>query len=140
MTLYVWPPISLSTIASPVSYNLDGTTTTVKNDTTDQLLSKGLPVSEIGLQMKDALAPITGSTINATPAVVKTFTANIKKMRITYNGGVQLTITKNATIVGYIAPGEKDTFDFKAKSGDTLSLSTASGSADGTLYLNFFGD
>ena len=139
MTIYVWPPIQLSTEAAPTRFNLDGVSTPVSEDTADQSNSIGLPVHEVGLTMVDEGDAIVGSTLSAAPLLIREFSVNIRKMRFVNNGGSVLIILLNDVAVGFSAPGEKETFDFKANAGDELKLATVAGAGSGNIYLTYFG-
>lgn len=148
MSLYVWPPVSLA--SSPVQFIKDGVNTSVEHDTGTPASSEPMPVIEIdsnGNSVTDGLAMVEGgdivdSSILNNPAymTVRTLAQDIKKIRIVYNGGTEIEIAINAVTVGIIAPGEKDTLDFKASTGDDIDLRTVAGvGLPGTVYINYFG-
>lgn len=147
MAFYVYPPISLS--SSPIQYLLNGTATQVTQDTATPGNSRPLPIIELdsnGNPVSDGLAPVeTGDLVDTSTlnnpgwTTVRTLTQDIKKIRFVHNGGTQIEVAINGTKVGYIPPGEKDTLDFKASSGDTIDLRTVSGAGSaGDLYMTYF--
>jgi hypothetical protein len=138
MSTYIWPPVSLS--ISPLTVNVDNVATVLNTDSTDPDNNVALPVKEDGQKPLEIAPEIDTSTLSGTEATVHTLVNNVKKARIVHNGGTEIIIVVGGDDVAWVAPGEKETFDFKFTAGTVIEMKTSGAAgAAGSVYMSFFG-